>query len=129
MLLVEDDHAARRALEVLLRDEGYRVVAAATGADAERLWSEGKGTIDVVLTDAVMPRMSGPELVERLRSANPQVKVVFMSGHTPETVLRHGVVGTAFLQKPFEFEDLLARLRELLATPPAARTERNRARS
>jgi CheY-like chemotaxis protein len=118
VLLVEDDRAARLAIEELLRDEGYTVVPAATGADAERLWAEGRHEIDVVLTDAVMPRMSGPELVQRLRAANPDVKVIFMSGHTPETVLQHGgVTGTAFLHKPFEFEDLLARIREVLAPP------------
>lgn len=122
-MVIEDDRAARLAIEELLRDEGYSVVTAATGAEAERLWQEGRQGIDVVLTDAVMPRMSGPELVQRLRAANPDVKVIFMSGQTPETVLQHGAVtGTAFLHKPFEFDDLVARLRELLAAPrpPAA---------
>jgi DNA-binding response OmpR family regulator len=127
VLLVEDDRAARHALEALLRDEGYTVVSAATGAEAERLWHERPHAIDVVLTDAVMPRMSGPELVHRLRAANPDVKVIFMSGHTPETVLQHGgVEGTAFLQKPFEFDDLLARIRELLPSRTRRRGVRRR---
>ena len=119
LLLVEDDAAARFALEELLRDEGHTVVSASTGPEAERLWHQGSHTFDIVVTDTVMPRMSGPELVQRLRSANPDVKVIFMSGHTPETVLLHGgVAGTAFLQKPFEFDDLLARIRELRGAAP-----------
>jgi PAS domain S-box-containing protein len=119
VLLVEDDAAARRALEALLRDEGHKVTSAATGAEAEHLWAEAAASIDVVVTDAVMPRMSGPELVQRLRRANPDVKVIFMSGHTPEAILRHGgVEGTTFLQKPFDFEDLLGHVRDLLAAPP-----------
>jgi CheY-like chemotaxis protein len=125
VLLVEDDRPARLAIDEMLRDEGYTVVTAATGAEAERLWQEGRHEIDVVVTDAVMPRMSGPELVQRLRAANPEVRVIFMSGHTPETVLLHGgVQGTAFLQKPFEFDDLLACIQELLS----ARAPRRRPR-
>jgi PAS domain S-box-containing protein len=112
VLLVEDEPAARRALEEFLGDDGHTVLSAGTGADAERLWRESGTEIDVVVTDTVMPRMSGPELVQRLRSLNPDVKVIFMSGHTPETVLRHGgVEGAAFLQKPFEIDDLLRQVR------------------
>jgi two-component system cell cycle sensor histidine kinase/response regulator CckA len=77
-----------------------------------------------------MPRMSGPELVERLRALNPEVKVIFMSGHTPETVLRHGgVAGAAFLQKPFEIDTLLRQVRVPLAQgrpKPAKRASRAR---
>jgi CheY-like chemotaxis protein len=121
VMLVEDETAARRALEELLRDEGHTVLSAGNGVDAERIWRETSDPIDVVITDTVMPRMSGPELVERLRALHPDVKVIFMSGHTPETVLRHGVAeeGTLFLQKPFDVDDLLARLREML--PPTHR--------
>jgi nitrogen-specific signal transduction histidine kinase/CheY-like chemotaxis protein len=125
VLLVEDELAARRALEELLRDEGHTVLSAGNGLDAERIWRETRDPIDVVITDTVMPRMSGPELVERLRASHPDVRVIFMSGHTPETVLRHGGAdpGTAFLQKPFEVDELLARVRDAL-TGAASRKRR-----
>jgi PAS domain S-box-containing protein len=123
VLLVEDDAAARHALEEFLREEGYTVLTAGTGDEAERLYRKSD-PIDVVVTDTVMPRMSGPELVERLRTWQPGVRVIFMSGHTPETVLRHGGIGagTAFLQKPFDVEDLLGLVRKLLAEGSAPAT-------
>ena len=73
----------------------------------------------MVVTDTVMPRMSGPELVERLEGRQPGHQVIFMSGHAPETVLKHGgaETGVAFLQEPFDVEDLLARMQEMLAAP------------
>jgi CheY-like chemotaxis protein len=76
--------------------------------------------IDVVVTDTVMPKMSGPELVAKLRATHPSITVIFMSGHTPETVDRHGGadLGTAFFQKPFEVDDLLAKVREMPADGP-----------
>jgi PAS domain S-box-containing protein len=122
VLLVEDELAARRALEELLRDEGHTVLSAGNGIDAETIWRETRDPIDVVVTDTVMPRMSGPELVSRLRASHPMVKVIFMSGHTPETVLRHGgaELGTTFLQKPFEVDELLATVRRLLAEGASA---------
>jgi two-component system cell cycle sensor histidine kinase/response regulator CckA len=117
VLLVEDELAARRALEELLRDEGHTVLSAGNGIDAEKIWRETSEPIDVVVTDTVMPRMSGPELIQRLRASHPDVHVIFMSGHTPETVLQHGGAGagTTFLQKPFEVDVLLAKVQELLA--------------
>jgi PAS domain S-box-containing protein len=119
ILLVEDDRAARSALEEFLREEGYTVLSAGNGDEAERLCREAVEPIDVVVTDTVMPRMSGPELVKQLRLLQPDLKVIFMSGHTPETVLEHGdVSGGVFLQKPFEIDDLLGHVRELLAEGP-----------
>jgi PAS domain S-box-containing protein len=127
VLLVEDELAARRALEELLRDEGHTVLSAGNGIDAERIWRETRDPIDVVVTDTVMPRMSGPELVRRLRASHPFVKVIFMSGHAPETVHQHGgAAGTTFLQKPFEVDDLLAKVRALLAEGGRQRRERGR---
>ena len=116
ILLVEDEVPARRALEEILRDEGHTVLAAGNGVDAEKIWRETRDPIDVVLTDTVMPRMGGPELVSRLRASHPRVKVIFMSGHTPETVLQHGGsdLGLTFLQKPFDVDDLIAIVRHLL---------------
>jgi PAS domain S-box-containing protein len=119
LLLVEDDRAARSALEEFLGEEGYTVLSAGDGDEAERLCRETKNPIDLVITDTVMPRMSGPQLVERLRTSQPALKVIFMSGHTPETVVRHGDVsgGSAFLQKPFDIGDLLGHVTRLLGRP------------
>ena len=132
VLLVEDELPARRALEELLREEGYTVLSAGDGVSAEKIWRETRKPIDVVITDTVMPRMSGPELVRKLRASHAQVKVIFMSGHTPETVHQHGGAdpGAAFFQKPFEVDDLIAKVGELLAeeTPVRARSRPRPAR-
>jgi PAS domain S-box-containing protein len=131
VLLVEDELSARRALEELLRDEGHTVLSAGNGIDAEKIWKQTNEPIDVVVTDTVMPRMSGPELVRRLKESHPDVHVIFMSGHTRETVVEHGGVGTGttFLQKPFEVEVLLAKVRELLAGGGGSAPARSRSRS
>jgi CheY-like chemotaxis protein len=116
VLLVEDDAPARGALELLLREDGHTVLSAGSAAEAERLY-RGADPIDVIVTDTVLPRVSGPELVARLRAAQPGVRVVFMSGYAPETAFSHGELGpgVAFFQKPFEIRELLAKVRELLA--------------
>jgi DNA-binding NtrC family response regulator len=113
---VEDELPARRALEEILRDEGHTVLAAGNGIDAEKIWRETREPIDVVVTDTVMPKMGGAELVSRLRASHPRVKVIFMSGHTPETVLQHAGpdLGATFLQKPFEVDALIGMIRELM---------------
>jgi len=128
LLLVEDDRAARSALEEFLREEGHTVLAAGDGDEAERLCRESRDAIDLVVTDTVMPRMSGPQLVERLRMLQPGLKAIFMSGHTPETVVQHGDVsaGSAFLQKPFEIGDLLGHVTRLLGGPAPGRKTRRR---
>ena len=120
LLLVEDDRAARQALEEFLREDGHTVLSAADGDEAERACREAREPIDLVVTDTVMPRMSGPQLVERLRAFQPDLKVIFMSGHTPETVVQHGDVsrGSVFLQKPFDIGDLLGHVTRLLQVPP-----------
>jgi PAS domain S-box-containing protein len=122
VLLVEDDDAARRALEEFLREDGHDVLAAANGDEAERLCREAVSPVDVVVTDTVMPRMSGPRLLERLREIQPALKAILMSGHTPETVYEHGDVraAEAFLRKPFDVDDLLGHVRRLVAesAPP-----------
>jgi len=118
VLLVEDDPAARRALEEFLREDGHTVLSAASGDEAERLCRDSSEPIDLVLTDTVMPRMSGPQLVAHLRTLQPAMRTILMSGHTPETVLRQGEVGpdAVFLQKPFEIEVMLGHVRRLLAS-------------
>jgi CheY-like chemotaxis protein len=137
VLLVEDDAAARGALEEFLREDGHDVLCAADGNEAERICGEADSPIDVVVTDTVMPRMSGPRLLEQLRLIQPSLRAILMSGHTPETVVEHGDVrvADAFLRKPFEVDGLLRHVRRLVAQSsrptaprsPAPRGKRRRA--
>ncbi|MEO7362149.1 MAG: PAS domain S-box protein, partial [Gemmatimonadaceae bacterium] len=103
VLLVEDDAAVRRLAAAALSRFGYSVLAAATGAQALQITEERGDTIDVLLTDVIMPGMSGPQLVSVLRDRSPKMKVVFMSGYTDDAVVRHGLLAAdvSFLQKPF----------------------------
>jgi len=116
VLLVEDEPAVREMTQVALQRHGYTVLPAASGAEAIRIAKANQGAIDVVLTDVVMPGMSGPQLVEQLRADHPNLAALFMSGYTSDAVLRHGIeTGEAdFLQKPFSTSVLAAKLRRVL---------------
>ena len=116
VLLVEDEPAVRAVTQAALQRHGYTVLPAATGAEALRIARANQGVINVVLTDVVMPGMSGPQLVEQLREEQPGLAALFMSGYTSDAVLRHGIeTGQAdFLQKPFSTSALAAKLRQVL---------------
>ena len=116
VLLVEDEPAVRAVTQAALQRQGYTVLSAASGAEALRIAHANNGVINVVLTDVVMPGMSGPQLVERLREERPRLAALFMSGYTSDAVLRHGIeTGQAdFLQKPFSTSTLAAKLRQVL---------------
>ena len=116
VLLVEDEPAVRAVTQAALQRHGYTVLPAATGAEALRIARANQGVINVVLTDVVMPGMSGPQLVEQLREEQPRLAALFMSGYTSDAVLRHGIeTGQAdFLQKPFSTSALAAKLRQVL---------------
>jgi CheY-like chemotaxis protein len=100
----------------VLTRNGYRVLDAASGHEALRVAELHDGVIDLLLTDLVMPRMSGRELAARLSEARPGLKVLFMSGYTDDAVVRHGVLeaSVAFVQKPLLPEKLLTRVRDTL---------------
>ena len=116
VLLVEDDEQVRSLTLSILRRHGYDVVAAATGGDALLICKSHAGTIHLLLTDIVMPQMSGRELWERLAPLRPEMKVLFMSGYTDDAIVRHGALSAelAFIQKPLMPAALLAKLRQVL---------------
>ncbi|MCM2270812.1 MAG: response regulator, partial [Thermoanaerobaculia bacterium] len=116
VLVVEDQEALRQLLGRLLSAAGYRVLTASNGAEALALSAAHAGAVDLVLTDVVMPEMGGLELMARLRERHPELRVLFMSGYTEETVARHGVLDPArnFLGKPFTAAELARRVRTLL---------------
>jgi CheY-like chemotaxis protein len=115
VLLVEDDEQVRKIIGTVLREHGYTVIEAPTPGDA-LLIAEQQPTIDLLLTDVVMPRMGGRLLAERIHQLAPGARVLFMSGHTDDAILRHGIESSAvaFIEKPIEPVALLAKLREIL---------------
>ncbi len=116
ILLVEDESQVRKLVFEVLQSRGYRVLAAKDGLEAVPLEEDFPDRIDLLITDVVMPGMSGRELAQHVASARPETKVLFMSGYTDDAVLKHGLSspGRSFLQKPFALEDLLLRVRALL---------------
>jgi two-component system cell cycle sensor histidine kinase/response regulator CckA len=112
VLLVEDEPALRQLAVLMIERLGYRVVETADGDQALAAVTEKGVRPAVVLTDVVIPGMSGPALVERLREVLPEVKVVFMSGYTDDAVTSRGVMESSvnFLQKPFTMGALAAML-------------------
>jgi two-component system cell cycle sensor histidine kinase/response regulator CckA len=115
ILLGEDEPAVRGLAREILEACGYAVVEASDGVNAIETF-EGCSSVDLLITDVVMPRMGGRELSEKLLSRCPSMKVLFTSGYTDDAILRHGITdeGTNFLQKPFTFEALSRKVRSLL---------------
>jgi PAS domain S-box-containing protein len=116
VLVVEDDEAVRRLTAAAVESIGYTVVAAGNAADALELCARDEPAIDVVLTDVVMPGMSGKELRDRLLSLRPGLKVLFTSGYTANVIAHHGILedGVHFIAKPFGVTELARKLREAL---------------
>jgi hypothetical protein len=116
VLLVEDEDAVRGLAARVLADFGYRVLQACDGAEALRLAQQDGQSLHLMVTDVVMPGISGLELARRLGPERPAMKVLFISGYTDDAIVRKGVLGpdAAFLQKPFTPEVLARRVRELL---------------
>jgi len=119
VLLVEDAAAVRAVARQVLQRQGYNVLEASDGEDALHLAARYQGTIDLVLTDVVMPRAGGRELAERLLTVRRDTRVLYMSGYTDDSVVRHGILegGVAYLQKPFSPEGLARKVREVLDAP------------
>jgi PAS domain S-box-containing protein len=121
VLLVEDEEIVRRLLATMLEDAGYRILEA-ENAEAASAYADTEERIDVLLTDVVMPGISGPELAEQMTARWPGLRVLFVSGYTPEAIEKHGEIspGTSFLQKPFTRAQLTHALQELTIEPLVA---------
>jgi len=120
ILLAEDERAVRVLARTFLERAGYTVLEADGPAAAIDLASRESEPIGLLLTDIVMPGSSGTELYARLSAAQPGLKVLFMSGYTDASAVRHGLLqpGVAFLQKPFTAQTLVERVREVISQPP-----------
>jgi two-component system, cell cycle sensor histidine kinase and response regulator CckA len=122
ILVVEDEPAVRRASMEYLALQGYNVLEAKDGVDALAVAKRHSSPIDLVLTDVVMPNMSGGEMVERIRRLRPGIKLLFVSGYAGRTVLDHKVLDSEnnFLQKPYTLKELAGKIREMLRGQTAA---------
>jgi two-component system, cell cycle sensor histidine kinase and response regulator CckA len=116
VLLVEDEDSVRALAETVLKKFGYKVLVAASGKAAIEIWQQRRDSIDVLLTDVIMPQMSGGELAHKLREEKPHLKILFMSGYTDDMIASHGVLAgeTQLLQKPFTAQGLGRKLRDVL---------------
>jgi PAS domain S-box-containing protein len=116
VLLAEDSDVVRRLLRELLISNGYTLLEARHGLEALEIAQTFQGRIDLLVTDMVMPQMSGRELAAKLGPQRPEMKILFMSGYTEDAIARQGVLdpGTAFLEKPFTPNSLAKKVRELL---------------
>ena len=118
VLLVEDEESVRQLVRETLESKGYTVLEADNGEAAMQLARTHDGTLDMLITDVVMPGMSGRELAQQLGASHPQTKILFLSGYTEDAIVHQGVFepGTAFLQKPFTLQVLSRKVREVLRT-------------
>jgi len=118
ILLVEDDETMRALTRRLLVARGHTVLLASQGEEALRLAQRHDGRIHLLVTDVVMPGMSGRDLADRIVALLPGTKVLYLSGYTDDAIVRHGVLepGVAFLQKPFTADALARKVREVLDT-------------
>jgi two-component system cell cycle sensor histidine kinase/response regulator CckA len=117
ILIAEDEEAVRDALSDYMRGLGYTVLTAGSGPQALSVAAAHDGTIDLLISDVVMPKMNGRELSEELTELRPNLRTIFITGYTDDEVLRHGIrkLGTTLLQKPFHLDTLAREVRTVLA--------------
>jgi len=118
-LLVEDEDQVRVILKRILEDQGYQVLAASNGEEALAYSQDLDHDIKLMITDVVMPQMSGRELTERMMVVRPNVRVLYMSGYTDDAIVRHGLLDESlqFIQKPFDSASIARKVREVLDLP------------
>jgi two-component system cell cycle sensor histidine kinase/response regulator CckA len=116
ILVTEDDDTLRMLICRMLQTGGYRVLEARHGVDALLVSEETQSPVHLLVTDVIMPKMSGRELADRLLQRRPGIKVLYISGYTDNAIVHQGVLeeGTEFIQKPFSVKDLLKKVREVL---------------
>lgn len=116
VLVVEDEEIVRHSIRLILELKGYRVLEAEGGEEALRLCHDYIGEIDLMLTDVIMPGMSGRVLAERVAAVCPELPVLYMSGYTDDAIVRHGLLGDMleFIQKPFTPDGLAVKVRSVL---------------
>ncbi|MBF0202164.1 MAG: PAS domain S-box protein [Desulfamplus sp.] len=119
ILLVEDEAAILKMTRMMLERKGYNVVSAATPAEALKKAKDHSGSIDLLMTDVVMPGMNGRDLAGKISSLYPGIRILFMSGYTANVIAHQGVLdeGVAFIQKPFSMADLTEKVRDVLDNP------------
>jgi PAS domain S-box-containing protein len=114
ILLVEDDPQVRAAVATTLRRAGYHVIESANAGEALLASEQSVTRIDLMVTDVLMPRMSGHELAARLSGARPEMRVLYMSGHVPDAILERADVGSSIIEKPMTAAALLGKVREII---------------
>ncbi|HKP73446.1 MAG TPA: response regulator, partial [Pyrinomonadaceae bacterium] len=119
VLLVEDEELVRDMAKEILQESGYNVLEAKHGADALLVAEQYRGQIHLMLSDVVMPQMSGRELAGQFAALRKDMKVLYMSGYTDDAIVHHGVLdeGMAFIEKPFTPNALTSKVRETLNAP------------
>jgi CheY-like chemotaxis protein len=128
LLLVEDEDQLRVVARGILEKNGYVVLEARGGAEAIQICEQHQGTIDLLVTDVIMPGMRGPELAAHLKPKRPAMKVLFTSGFTGDAIVHHGILdsGHALLVKPITPDSLLRKVREVLEGPDRLPAETRR---
>ena len=116
VLLVEDEHQVRAILKEMLEAQGYQVLTASNGEEALSISEDLKRDIKLMITDVVMPQMSGRVLAERVLELRPNLPVLYMSGYTDDAIVRHGLLDHKlhFIQKPFDSANVARKVREVL---------------
>ena len=128
VLLVEDQEEVRKYVVAILESYGYRVLEATDGDQASVIAQKHDGSIDLLLTDVIMPGMNGKDLADQIRRSRPKLKVIFMSGYPADMIARRGVLeqDVAYLPKPFNPDSLATKVREVLSRPAHPRPKRLR---
>lgn len=122
VLLVEDDEQVRGFIRMLLTSNGYRVLEARTGAEGLSIAESEGSSVDLLLSDMLLPELSGFDLAQKVLERNPQMKVLFMTGYVEGDIVQRCIheLGASFLDKPFQPNALLSRVQEAIAPANAA---------